>query len=60
MNQLGYTPPAELSRVSLRALIVGVVLTILLLIGASIKDPAIGLDPNHGRDVRPRAGGRSP
>src|SRR5256885_6559871 len=36
MNQLGYEPPAELSRVSTRALIVGVVLTVLLLIGAVI------------------------
>src|SRR5256714_14807722 len=36
MNQLGYTPPAELSRVSKRALIVGVVLTLLLAIGAVI------------------------
>src|SRR5205807_7871355 len=36
MNQPGYTPPAELSRVSKRALIVGVVLTVLLVIGAVI------------------------
>src|SRR2546429_1270885 len=39
MNQLGYTPPAELSRVSKRALIVGVVLTVLLAIGAVIDRP---------------------
>ena len=39
MNQLGYTPPAELSRVSMRALIVGVVLTVLLAIGAVIDRP---------------------
>ncbi|MFN2576615.1 MAG: hypothetical protein ABR607_02885 [Pyrinomonadaceae bacterium] len=36
MNQLGYTPPAELSRISMRALIAGVVLTVLMLIGAFI------------------------
>src|SRR5437773_2016096 len=36
MKPLGYTPPAELSRVSMRALIVGVVLTVLLLVGAVI------------------------
>jgi hypothetical protein len=36
MIQLGYTPPAELKSVSLRALIVGVVFTVLLLIGAFI------------------------
>ena len=36
MKPLGYAPPAELSRVSMRALIVGVVLTVLLLIGAVI------------------------
>lgn len=34
MTQLGYTPPAELKSVSVRALIVGVVFTVLLLIGA--------------------------
>src|SRR5437762_6057507 len=36
MKPLGYTPPAELSRVSMRALIVGVVLTVLLLVGVVI------------------------
>src|SRR5881394_267296 len=36
MKPLGYTPPVELSRVSMRALIVGVVLTVLLLVGAVI------------------------
>src|SRR5436305_7555465 len=36
MKPLGYAPPAELSRISMRALIVGVVLTVLLLIGAVI------------------------
>ena len=34
MIQSGYTPPAELSRLSMRALILGVVLTILLVVGA--------------------------
>src|SRR5947199_3167273 len=34
MKPLGYTPPAELSRVSIRALIVGAVLTVLLVVGA--------------------------
>ena len=34
--QLGYTPPAELGRVSMRALIVGVVFSLLLIIGAFI------------------------
>lgn len=33
MTTLGYTPPAELGRVSVRALIVGGVFTVLLLIG---------------------------
>ena len=36
MDQLGYTPPAELRRLSTRALIVGVVFTVLLIIGAFI------------------------
>jgi hypothetical protein len=36
MPPLGYTPPAELKGVSMRALIVGVVFTVLLLIGAFI------------------------
>ena len=36
MKQLGYTPPAELSRVSMRALIVGVVFAVLLMVGAFI------------------------
>src|SRR5438067_9048441 len=36
MKPLGYTPPVELGRVSMRALIVGVVLTVLLAIGAVI------------------------
>jgi len=36
MDQLGYTPPAELRRLSTRALIVGVVFTVLLIIGALI------------------------
>src|SRR5437867_4574526 len=39
MKLLGYEPPAELSRVSMRALIVGVVLTVLLAIGAAIDRP---------------------
>src|ERR1051325_10477041 len=34
MNQLGYTPPSELTRVSARALIVGVVFAVLLVVGA--------------------------
>src|ERR1043165_6106484 len=33
---LGYTPPAELKSVRLRALIVGVVFTVILLIGAFV------------------------
>lgn len=36
MAELGYTPPAELRRLSTRALIVGVVFTVLLIIGAFI------------------------
>src|SRR5437762_14025435 len=36
MKPLGYTPPAELSRVSMRALIVGVVFTVLMIIGVFI------------------------
>src|SRR5262245_23036764 len=36
MIELGYTPPAELRRLSTRALIVGVVFTVLLIIGAFI------------------------
>src|ERR1043166_7485269 len=36
MDQLGYTPPADLRRLSTRALIVGVVFTVLLIIGALI------------------------
>ena len=36
MAELGYTPPAELRRLSTRALIVGVVFTALLIIGAFI------------------------
>src|SRR5438874_3710145 len=36
MNQLGYTPPAELRSASMRALIVGVVFTVILLIGAFV------------------------
>lgn len=36
MTQLGYTPPAELSRVSMRALIVGAVFVVLLVIGLFI------------------------
>ena len=34
MIQAGYTPPAELSRVRSSALIAGVVLSVLLIIGA--------------------------
>src|SRR5437660_10352240 len=34
MKPLGFTPPAELSRVSMRALIVGAVFMVLLIIGA--------------------------
>lgn len=34
MTPLGYTPPADLNRVSTRALIVGVVFTLVLIIGA--------------------------
>lgn len=33
MNQLGYNPPAELGRVSMRALIVGVIFTVVFIIG---------------------------
>src|SRR5262245_52760317 len=33
MTPLGYTPPAELNRISTRALIVGVVFTVLLILG---------------------------
>ncbi len=33
MTQLGYAPPAELSRISTRALIVGVVFVVLLVVG---------------------------
>src|SRR5256885_15983690 len=33
---LGYTPPAELKRAGMRALIVGVVFTVILLIGAFV------------------------
>src|SRR5438046_2026526 len=36
MIQLGYTPPADLSRLSTRALIVGVIFTVVLVIGAFI------------------------
>jgi len=36
MKPLGYTPPTELSRVSMRALIVGAVFTILLVVGVFI------------------------
>ena len=36
MKQLGYTPPTELKSVSVRALIVGVVFMVLLLIGSFI------------------------
>src|SRR5437868_13780054 len=36
MKQLGYTPPAELKSISMRALIVGVVFTVLLLVGAVV------------------------
>jgi len=36
MSQLGYTPPADLGRVSTRALIIGVIFTVLLVIGAFI------------------------
>src|SRR5438128_8711119 len=34
MIELGYTPPIELSRVSMRALIVGVLFSVLLVVGA--------------------------
>ncbi|HJZ80586.1 MAG TPA: hypothetical protein VKD91_09575 [Pyrinomonadaceae bacterium] len=37
MIELGYNPPAELRRVSTRALMVGVVFTVLLIIGAIFK-----------------------
>ncbi len=36
MKQVGYTPPAELKGVSMRALIVGMVFLVLLLIGAFV------------------------
>src|SRR2546421_12380638 len=36
MTQLGYTPPAELRSASMRALIVGVVFTVILLIGVFV------------------------
>jgi hypothetical protein len=36
MIQLGYTPPADLSRVSMRALIIGVIFTVVLIVGAFI------------------------
>ena len=36
MNQLGYTPPAELKSASIRALIVGAVFTVILLVGAFV------------------------
>src|SRR5436190_16039953 len=36
MSQPGYTPPAELNRASMRALIVGAVFMVLLLIGLFI------------------------
>src|SRR5881394_2744831 len=36
MTQLGYAPPAELNRISSRALIVGAVFTVLLIAGAFI------------------------
>src|SRR4029453_4114701 len=36
MIQLGYTPPADLSRVSVRALIIGVIFTVVLIVGAFI------------------------
>jgi len=39
MRQVGYTPPAELGRVQTRALIVGVVFTVLLVIGALFQRP---------------------
>lgn len=39
MIQRGYNPPAELSRVSTRALIVGAVFTLLFIIGAFIDRP---------------------
>jgi len=37
MIQTGYTPPAELTRVSKRALIVGVVFTLVLIVGAFVN-----------------------
>lgn len=37
MIQPGYNPPAELSRVSVRALIVGVIFTLLLIVGGFIN-----------------------
>jgi hypothetical protein len=36
MIQLGYTPPADLGRVSVRALIIGVIFTLVLIVGAFI------------------------
>jgi hypothetical protein len=36
MIRLGYTPPADLSRVSMRALIIGVIFTVVLIVGAFI------------------------
>src|SRR6185503_10196180 len=36
MIQLGYTPPADLGRVSVRALIIGVIFTVVLIFGAFI------------------------
>jgi hypothetical protein len=36
MIQLGYTPPADLSRVSVRALIIGVIFTVVLIVGTFI------------------------
>jgi hypothetical protein len=39
MTQLGYNPPTELARVSTRALIVGVIFTVVLIIGAIIDRP---------------------
>src|SRR5258705_10664432 len=36
MIKLGYTPPADLGRVSMRALIFGVIFTVVLIVGAFI------------------------
>lgn len=36
MIQLGYTPPADLSRVTVRALIIGVIFTLVLIVGAFV------------------------